>query len=203
VKQWFSQHYDFSLILLTALILTGIGVVCLYGIAYYNYHYAPEWTETQGYAEYVDSMNLYLYPLVVLLLVVIGLCIPKRLVPREKLLGVSAVILTVTVLLALFSLTAGLGFLLGVMMLSQSLLLFFLALKRGRFYFERQGRVVEVGSTFLHLGIVVFIFDFAVLRDSNIHLAVFWLSAMLISAGCVLCFYPQHIRRIGLRITGN
>lgn len=73
------QKYDYYLIILTTLILFAIGLVSLYGIAYYNYLAAnPQWTRTILYTQYIDDMNSYLYPFLVLLLVSLGLCIPEK-----------------------------------------------------------------------------------------------------------------------------
>ena len=80
------KTYDFYLMVFTVAVLAIIGLVCLYGIGYYTYtnETMPDWTETALYGQYIDSMNQLIYPFVVLLLVALGLCIPKRIVPRQS-----------------------------------------------------------------------------------------------------------------------
>ncbi|MBU4077361.1 MAG: hypothetical protein KKI06_11785 [Euryarchaeota archaeon] len=64
------KKYDYYLIVLTTLILFAIGIVCVYGITYYNYLAVTSgWTGTTAYLRFIDDMNSYLYPFLVLLLI--------------------------------------------------------------------------------------------------------------------------------------
>jgi hypothetical protein len=49
----------------------------------------PGWQQGGGYAAYVDAMNTVATPLIVGLVVVMGLCVPKRLFSRLGLVWVS------------------------------------------------------------------------------------------------------------------
>jgi hypothetical protein len=183
----------------TSVVLTAIGLVCLYGIGYYTVttEASPQWLETPLYGQYIDSMNLYIYPFVVLLLVVLGLCIPKRIVPRQALLTSGIVILGLTIILALvINIEASLGFLLGISIVIQTAIMVLTIIKWGGLTFEREGYFIQIGSSMLHLGIVVFVFDFVIMRTISLHLPVFWVATILITIGTVLSFYPGEIGRI-------
>ena len=183
----------------TSLVLTAIGLVCLYGIGYYTVttQSLPNWIETPLYGQYIDSMNLYIYPFVVLLLVVLGLCIPKRIVPRQTLLLSGAGILALTIIIALvLNIKASLGFLLGISIVIQTAVMILTIIKWGGLTFERDGYFIQVGSAMLHLGIVIFVFDFVIMRTGEFHLPVFWVATILITMGTVLSFYPEEIGRI-------
>ena len=191
--------YNFYMTVVTSLVLTAIGLVCLYGIGYYTVttQSLPNWIETPLYGQYIDSMNLYIYPFVVLLLVVLGLCIPKRIVPRKTLLLSGAGILALTIIIALvLNIKASLGFLLGISIIIQTEVMILTIIKWGGLTFERDGYFIQVGSAMLHLGIVIFVFDFVIMRTSGLHLPLFWVAIILITIGTVLSFYPEEIGRM-------
>jgi hypothetical protein len=193
------KTYNFYMMVVTSVVLTAIGLVCLYGIGYYTVttESLPKWLETPLYGQYIDSMNLYIYPFVVLLLVVLGLCIPKRIVPRQALLTSGAGILVMTIMLALIiNIEASLGFLLGISILIQTAVMVLTIIKWGGLTFEREGYFIQLGSTMLHLGFVIFVFDFVIMRTSGLHLPVFWVASILITIGTVLSFYPGEIGRV-------
>ncbi|MCL7412293.1 MAG: hypothetical protein M8353_01570 [ANME-2 cluster archaeon] len=193
------RTYDFYLMLLTSAVLAIIGLVCLYGIGYYTYttETTPQWTETPLYGIYIDSMNQYIYPFVVLLLVVLGLCIPKRIVPRQSLLASGIGILVVTFLIALVTdIGSSLVFLLAVSIVIQTAVMVLTILGRGGLTYEREGYFVQTGSSMLHLGTVVFVLDFVSFRTSDLHLSIFWVATILITIGTVLSFYPGEAGRV-------
>ena len=192
------QKYDYYFIILTSLILFAIGIVCLYAITYYNYLAVdPQWTRTGQYMDFINTMDSYLYPFVVMLLVTLGLCIPKRLLDRKLLVKVSAVALGATIILTFTSnIEVALGYLLVVMIGIQSFVLI-LAFRRSKsLRFEKEGYIVRLGSTLLHLGIVIIIFNFVSLREVSYHITVFWVGTFFITVGNVLSFYPDRISRV-------
>ena len=196
------RTYDFYLMVLTSAVLAIIGLVCLYGIGYYTYttETMPQWTETSMYGDYIDSMNQYIYPFVVLLLVALGLCIPKRIVPRQSLMASGIGILVVTILIALVTdIGTSLAFLLAVSIVVQTVVMVLTMLGRGGLTYEREGYFVQTGSSMLHLGTVIFVLDFVSFRTSDLHLSVFWVATILITVGTVLSFYPGEVGRfVGL-----
>ncbi len=142
------QKYDYYLIVLATLVLSGIGVISIYGIAYYNYLAVnPEWTQTIQYTRFVDNMNSYLYPFIVLLLITLGLCIPKRLFGPGLLAKFSLLVLGITVIFTfVFGIEKGLGFILAVMIAVQAIV-FVLTLTGSKYIrFEKEGYVLKLGS---------------------------------------------------------
>lgn len=187
------KNYDYYLIILTTLILFMIGAVSLYGITYYNYLAVDSgWTKTAQYSQYIDEMDSYLYPFLVLLLISLGLCIPKRLFEQDILLKFSAIILGITVILTIFSnIETGLGFILVLMTVVQSIVLIMTIRKSKSIRFEKEGYIVRMGSSLLHLGLVLIILNFVSLRDSPYHILIFWFGVIFITIGNVFSFYPE------------
>ncbi len=189
------KNYDFSLIIFTTIILFAIGVVCVFGITYYNYlAIIPDWTKTIQYVKFIDEMNLYLYPLLVLLLITLGLCIPKRLLEQGTLIKFSTIVLIMTFFLTLFrGIKTGLSFILVVMTCVQIIVLFLIFNKNKSLRFEKEGYFTRLGSSLLHLGIVVLILNFVTLKESPVHLSVFWIGMLLVTIGNIFSFYPDKI----------
>ena len=196
------KNYDYYMIILTTLILFAIGAVSLYGITYYNYLAVdPQWTKTLQYSRYIGEMDSYLYPFLVLLLISLGLCIPKRLFEQDTLLKSSALILGITVLISIYSgIEKGLGFILALMAAVQAAVLIMTIKKSRSVRFEKEGYIVRIGSSLLHLGVVIIILNFVSLRESSFHLLIFWSGVMLITSGNVFSFYPE---KMGLMLSNN
>jgi hypothetical protein len=186
--------YDYTLVIATVVILLAIGLISLYGIGYY--HNAgeedPQWTQGQKHAEYLEMMNKYTLPSVVALLIVLGLCIPKRVVPRDVLTRISGALVGVTLLLYIIrDITWGLGFLLILAIVLQTASLVLTLLKRGRLVYEKEGYLVQLGSAMLHLGVIILIFDVALLKEHAQHISIFWVSTILVLLGMFLSFYGR------------
>ncbi len=192
------KNYDYYLIILTALILFAMGLLCVYGITYYNYlAVAPQWTSTIRYTSYIDDMNSYLYPFLVLLLLTLGLCIPKRLLEQDFLIKFTALALGATLLLTFFSgIERGLVFLLAVMIIVQGFVLIKTIKKSEALRFEKEGYAGRLGSSLLHLGLVVMIFNFMTLQESSFHLLIFWAGMIMITIGNIFSFYPERINSL-------
>jgi len=189
------KNYDYYLIIITTLILFGIGAVSLYGITYYNYLAVnADWTKTAQYTRYIDEMNSYIYPFLVLLLISLGLCIPKRLFEQDMMIKTSAFILGITVILTIYSgLETGLGFILLAITAVQAIVLILTIIKSRIIRFEKEGYVVRLGSSLLHFGVVILIFNFVNFQDSPYHLLIFWSGMVLITSGNIFSFYPEKV----------
>jgi hypothetical protein len=192
------KKYDYYLIVLTTLILFAIGIVCVYGITYYNYlAVTPEWTGTTGYLRFIDDMNSYLYPFLVLLLISLGLCIPKRLFEQDILVKISILALGVTVILTfLLGMESAMGFILAVITGIQCIVLILTFNKNRKIRFEKEGYLVRMGSSMLHLGIVILIFNFVTLRNSEFHIFIFWTGTLFVTAGNIFSFYPERVKSL-------
>ena len=197
------KNYDYYLILLTTAILFAIGIVCVYGITYYNYLATfPGWTETTGYLQFINDMNTYLYPFLVMLLISLGLCIPKRLFEQDILIKISALALGVTLILTYsLGMETALAFILMVITGFQSIVLILTFKKSSAVRFEKEGYIVRMGSSMLHMGIVILIFNFVTLRENQLHIMIFWAGTILITAGNLFSFYPGSMNSMVKEMT--
>ena len=200
------RRYDFTLTLITIGLLVALGAVCIYGTAY-SFGAAQadrEWTNTPVYGAYLSQMNGLAAPLLVGLVVLLGLCVPRRLFARTSLAAVSAGLLITSVLLsALISPRAGLGFLLGSGVALQYVVVLLTLARSSRLVFAREGLLVQLGSGLLHLGLVAFLLDLILIAHPWLHLAIFWLSAALIVVGMGLSFYAPELKRAFGRAEGE
>ena len=167
----------------------------MFGITYYNYlAIIPDWTKTIQYTKFIDEMNSYLYPLLVLLLISLGLCIPKRLLEQGMLIKFNAIVLIITGFLTLFlGIETGLSFILAVTTGTQIIVLFLILNKNKSLRFEKEGYFTRLGSSLLHLGLVVLILNFVALRESPVHISIFWGAMLLVTVGNIFSFYPDKM----------
>jgi len=199
------KNYDYYLILATSFALFAIGLVCVFGVwySYGAFSRNPDWQNTVQYPAYINMMNMYVYPFVLALLLALGLCIPKRIVPREALVKATAGILLATLVISLVvSIEAGITFILLMSIAVQAVVLVLTLTKSRALTFDREGHLVQVGSSLLHLGTVLFIFDFASMRDSPYHIPVFWVVTLLLSLGLLMSFYPSGIAKVFRKVRG-
>ncbi|MCL7411458.1 MAG: hypothetical protein P1P69_04925 [Methanosarcinaceae archaeon] len=197
------KNYDYYLILATSFALLLIGIVCVFGVWYtYDlYTTNPDWQSTIQYPEYISMMNLYVYPFILVLLLSLGLCIPKRIVPRTELIKATGIILLLTLIASFIGgIELGMSFILLMSIAVQAVVFVLTIMKSGSLTFEREGHLIQIGSSLLHLGTVLFIFDFASMRDSVYHIPIFWVVTLLIGIGTFMSFYPSEISKLGRKI---
>ncbi len=189
------RSWDFSLTVATVVLLGGIGLQSFLGTLYawWAQRAAAGWEQSADYVRFVDGMNAIAAPQIVLLVVVMGLCVPKRLFSRTALLTVSALMLVAGLGARALtgSATSGLGVYLALAALIQvAVIALTIAGARGPSYLT-EGRLTKTGSGLLHLGFIVFAFVVVALQRSTFMLPVFWVSAVLTTAGIVLSFYAE------------
>lgn len=190
------RHFNFILTVITIVVLSIIGVAFIIG-AIYSSLQAPGWDQSPFYQDYLASMDLAVLPFVIILLVVLGLCIPKRLFDGVMLLQVNGLLLAATLIIgAIAGLKIGLGFLLVAAGLIQLVVISLTLLGSPRLHFERAGFFLQIGSAFLHLGLVIFLFDFMILAEDPNHLLIFWVATGFIALGMVFSFYSQELARL-------
>lgn len=197
------KNYDYYLIIVTSIALMMIGFVCVFGVwySYDLYSTNSNWQSTIQFPEYISMMNMYVYPFVLVLLLSLGLCIPKRIVPRVALIKATFIILLLTLVASVVGgIELGITFILLMSIAVQAVVLALTILKSGALTFEREGYLIQIGSSLLHLGTVLFIFDFASMRDSVYHIPVFWVVTVLMGIGTLISFYPSEISRLGRKI---
>jgi len=183
--------WDLALVLLTAGTLASFGVLALWGMFHYRSHAArPDW----NVVAYQEMMNRLGAPFVVLLILWLVLCIPKRLFPRRALVAYSCSILAVgAALLPVGGLRLSLGVVLGLSAALQAVILA-LVLAGRRLHFAGQGLALRAGSSLAHLGLVLFTLDLVSLQGSPWHIPLFWVATGLLTAGSVLAFYVARRR---------
>jgi hypothetical protein len=145
-------------------------------------------------------MNALAAPQIVLLVVLMGLCVPKRLFSRTALVVVS--VLMVFAGLVVWALTGslatGLALYLALAALIQvAVVALTVAGARAPSYLT-EGRLTKTGSGLLHLGFIVFAYVVVALQNSTFMLPVFYTSAVLTTAGTALSFHADRlaVRRV-------
>jgi hypothetical protein len=199
------RTWDFALTIVTVALLGALGAQSFVGTAavWYFSRTVPGWQQGRGYADYVIVMNQIAAPLIVALVVVMGLCVPKRLFARKALIAVSFVQVVVGVVAGFVtrSLSTGLAlYLLLSAAIQLAVVVLTVAGVRSPSYLT-EGRLTKTGSGLLHLGFIVFTIVVVALQQSPMMLPVFWLSAVLVTLGTALSFYagPLSVRRRGPR----
>jgi hypothetical protein len=191
------RTWDFALTIVTVVFLGALGVQSFVGTLYtwWAIRSVPGWQQGGGYAAYVDAMNAVATPLIVGLVVVMGLCVPKRLFSRLGLVWVSLgmVVAGVATGAAARNLVAGLTvYLLLAAVIQLAVVALTVAGVRGPSYLT-EGRLTKTGSGLLHLGFVMFAIVVVALQKSPMMAPVFWTSALLVIGGTALSFYANAL----------
>jgi len=191
------RAWDFALTIITVVVLGLLGVQSFVGTGYvwWAERSIPEWETGPGYAAYVSLMNTIAAPLLVVLVLVMGLCVPKRLFSRTLLLAVSAAMIVSGAVTSLLtrSLVNGLALYLALAALIQvAVVVLTVAGVRGPTYLT-EGRLTKTGSGLLHLGFILFGLVVVALQTSSWMLPVFSASALLSIVGTALSFYAHRV----------
>lgn len=191
--------WDFALMVATLALLALLGIQSIMGTGYawWAERSIPGW-EQAGYAGYVSIMNVIAAPLVVALVVVLGLCVPKRILSRWWLVGVSAAMVAIGAVAGAVTGSVPTG--LAAYLVLASVLQFavvimtYLGVGSGVRYMT-EGRLVKTGSGLLHMGFLLFALVVVALQHSPWMLLAFWVSALCIIGGTVLSFYAARLVR--------
>jgi hypothetical protein len=185
-------NYDFILVLITVVIMFLISILCIGGMFYFKL------AELQNVIPAIkitfqEQMNSLLAPFLVALLLTLGLCIPKRLFPPRWLYAF-------IILLGLTGLGSALVWgwreaLLWMLVISAVLqaMVLILVVSGRRLKFLCEGYWNRLGSSLVHMGLVLFCLDFFLLDRWNLHLVIFWISAICIFIGMIVTFYAEGI----------
>jgi hypothetical protein len=191
------RTWDFALTIATIVLLGGLGVQSFLGMLYtwWSIRTVQGWEQGAGYVAYVGTMNAIAAPQVVALVVVMGLCVPKRLFTRSYLVGVSAVMVAAGLATGLLtrSLSMGLAAYLILASFIQLAVVVLTIADADELSFLTQGRLTTIGSGLLHLGFVLFGIVVVALQKSPAMLPVFWASAGLVLGGTTLSFFAEPI----------
>ncbi|NTU71251.1 MAG: hypothetical protein HGB10_05480 [Coriobacteriia bacterium] len=189
--------WDFWLTIVTVAVLAALGVQSFIGTGYvwWAQRAIPEWEAGPGYAAYVELMNLIAAPLVLVLVLVMGLCVPKRLFSRRALILVSGAMVAAGMIAWAVTgkLETGLAIYLSLAAIIQvAVVVLTVAGVRGPSYLT-EGRLTKTGSGLLHLGFVLFGIVVVALQRSSWMMPVFSAAAIFSLVGTVLAFYASRL----------
>ena len=189
--------WDFTLTIITVAVLASLGIQSFVGTVWvWMAERGTEgWSQSAAYSDYITMMNAIAAPQVLALVVVMGLCVPKRLFSRRVLLVASLAMVAVGVAGGIVSGSLGLGlaiYLALAAMIQVAVVVMTVAGVRGPSYLT-EGRLTKTGSGLLHLGFIVFAIVVVALQRSALMLPVFWVSAVLVTAGTAMAFYASRI----------
>lgn len=189
------RSWDYALTVITVVLLGGVGLQSFLGTLYvwWAQRSTPDWDQGPGYQSFIAAMNSIAAPQIVLLVIVMGLCVPKRLFSRVGLMAVSAGMLVAGLAVGALtrSMATGLAVYLALAGLIQvAVVVMTVAGIRGPSYMT-EGRLTKTGSGLLHLGFIVFAFVVVALQNSTFMLPVFWVATVFTVLGTLLSFYAD------------
>ena len=189
----FKSSYDFYLILATTAVLFAICLISIYGMFYFKFAQIHQMAPAVKIS-YMNRMNTVVAPFVICLILLLGICVPKRLLPTAWLNRV-AVLLAICALLTGFiaGVKAGLFLILGSSLFLQLLVLFMALIGSKNLHFHKKGYWVRLGSSLIHLGLILFVLDLFLFERLTLHLVLFWLTTGTSVAGMLFCFYAESV----------
>ncbi|MFC1855447.1 hypothetical protein ACFL2A_02740 [Thermodesulfobacteriota bacterium] len=189
-------NYDYILVLATTVVLFMIALITLYGMFHFKYYDIGETKNVAVKIAYFQLMNRLISPFLSALLVILSICVPKRLFPFRLLnfFGAGMIILTI-VLSVVYGNTNALTVVLFIALALQ-FVVFVLVLFGMKLHFEKEGYWTRLGSSLVHLGFILFVLDFMFLNSLEIHMTIFWLSTVSISLGCLFTFYTSSLNKL-------
>jgi hypothetical protein len=189
-------HYDYYLILATALVLFIISVICIYGMFYFKFAQINQ-LPLPDKILYMDKMNDVMTPFLIGLILLLGICVPKRLLPTIWLNWFTVGLLLVALVVGtVWSVTLSLACVLIVSLLLQIVVLVMAAWGSQELLFEKKGYWIRVGSSLLHLGLILFVLDLLFYRYRGLHLFLFWISTGALLIGMIFCFYAESLSQL-------
>jgi len=185
--------YDFYLILATTVVLAAISAICVWAMFYFKMAQIHEMAPAVKVA-WQNRMNTIVAPFIIGLIVLLGICVPKRLLPTVWLNRFAALLVAVAVLASwLAGIKTGLLVILCASLILQLLILVMAIFGSSHLNFEKKGYWSRVGSSLIHLGLVLFILDLFFHRLQTLHLLLFWVTTGATVLGMTFCFYAESI----------
>jgi hypothetical protein len=188
-----SKSYDYQLILATTAVLFIISVICIAGMFYFKAAHIHLLDPAAKWA-YTTRMNSIVAPFVVVLILLLGICVPKRLLPTAWLHRFTGVLVLVAAAAALFlTVHAGLLVVLFASLLLQLVVLGMALAGSETLHFEKKNYWVRVGSSLVHLALILFVIDLYFHRHHLLHLVLFWVTTGAMTLGMLFCFYAEQV----------
>ena len=187
------SSYDFYLILATTIVLFAICLITIYGMFYFKFAQIHQMAPAVKLS-YMNRMNTVVAPFVICIILLLGICVPKRLLPTIWLNRVTILLIFCAIMAGIIAdVRASLFIILGFSLVLQ-LIVLILALGGSRnLNFHKKGYWVRLGSSLIHLGLILFVFDLFLYERKILHLFLFWLTTGATVAGMVFCFYAEAV----------
>ena len=187
------NSYDFYLILATTLVLFAISLICIYSMFYFKFAQVQQMDLPLKIA-YMNRMNEVVAPFLICLILLLGICVPKRLLSTIWLNRITAILLACVVPIGFFAgVKAGLFFILATSLLLQIIVLLMALAGSRSLHFHKKGYWVRLGSSLIHLGLIIFILDLFFYANKTLHLMLFWVTTSATILGMVFCFYAESV----------
>lgn len=189
------KNLDFALLLATVGVLFALSVLCVYAMFAFKLAAVHQLPPAAKLA-YLERMNAVVSPFIVALILLLGICVPRRLLPT-RILGWFAALLALAWLAvsAWQGIRAGLLVVLVASLLLQVLVLALALAGSERLRFARSGYWLRVGSSLVHLGLILFVLDLLLYRQRTLHLYLFWVTTGATVLGMLCCFYAPGLVR--------
>jgi hypothetical protein len=190
------SSYDFYLILATAVMLFIISAICIYGMFYFKLTQIHQ-MEIPMKVAHMNRMNDIISPFLIGLILLLGICVPKRLLPTTWLhrfcvfLFISGVVISLV-----FGIRSGLVFILITSLALQAVVLVMAVTDSQGLTFQRKGYWMRVGSSLIHLGIILFVLDLFFYKRQTLHSFLFWITTVAVVLGMFFCFYSERMVRL-------
>lgn len=194
------NSYDFYLILATTVVLAAISLICV-GAMFQFKAAAIHTLPPEAKVAWQEGMNNLVAPFLIVLLVLLGICVPKRLLPTVWLNRFAILLIVAATLVGYrFGVKSGLLVILCVALGLQMAVLILALLGSERVNFTTKSYWGRVGSSLVHLGLVLFVLDLFFYRLPGLHLLLFWVTTAATTGGMICCFYAEGIAR---RLSGG
>ena len=196
----FKSSYDFYLIIATTIILFAICLISIYGMFYFKFAQIHQMAPALKIT-YMNRMNTVIAPFAVCLILLLGICVPKRLLPTAWLNRATLLLIVGTVLTGLiWGGRASLFFILAASLILQVVVLLMALSGSKKLNFHKKGYWVRLGSSLIHLGLILFVLDLLLYEKMTLHLFLFWVTTGTSVLGMVFSFYAESVVRL---ITGK
>jgi len=187
------SSYDFYLILATALVLFAISAISIYGMFYFKFTQIQQMAPAIKFS-YMNRMNSFVTPFIITLILLLGICVPKRLLPTAWLNRVTVLLVAGTVLTAfLADIKTSLLLILGASLFLQVIVLILALAGSKNLNFHKKGYWVRLGSSLIHLGFILLVLDLLLYEQKILHLFLFWITTGASVAGMLFCFYAEVV----------
>jgi hypothetical protein len=184
---------DYYLILATVAVLFAISIICIYSMFYFKLAQVQQ-MEPAIKAAYMSKMNTVISPFLIILILLLGICVPKRLLPTRWLVRSTVLLAGVALAFSFFQgIKMGLVVVLAAALILQVVVLILALVGSERLNFTKKGYWVRVGSSLLHLGMILFVLDLFFYKQQALHLILFWVTTVATVLGMTFCFYADSV----------